>query len=537
MPEIDYLIVGGGSAGCVLADRLSEDGKSRVLLLEAGGGADTWLVKLSFGFAMMLDNPRYDWRYAHGPEPHAGGRTLPYPRGRILGGSSSINAMLYVRGLARDYDAWAEEGLKDWSWAGVEPYLRAIEDYPAASPWPRGKGGPTKVSLSPNHHPLTDIILEAAGQSSVGFTEDYNGAAPSGIGLAQHFYRDGRRCGSVAAYLQRARRRPNLQIVTGADATGLTFEGRRCTGMNYRQGGVAKVATARETILAAGAIGSPQLMEVSGLGQAARLQALGIAPVADLPAVGEQLQDHYLAFVVQNLKGVRGLGEQLNGWRAWLNGARYLLFNRGYLGSLPTQVNGHADIAVGDERVGVQFMGMPLSFVRDPVKKTVIRNPEPAMMLGVNVCRPLSRGYVHIASPDASEHPEIVANFLAEEQDVAATVAGLRLCREIVAQPALAPYLADELGPSLAAQSDEAIEAYARVAGASAYHPVGTCRMGIDPVTSVVDPALEVHGVGGLRIVDASVMPRIVSANTHAPTVMIAEKAADIIRGKAGPAR
>jgi choline dehydrogenase len=530
MENYDYVVVGGGSAGCVLANRLSEKPSNRVLLLEAGGSDNSYLVKLSFGFAFMLNNPRYDWRFECGPEENTGGRTLPYPRGKILGGSSSINAMLYVRGFKRDYDAWADDGLTGWEWDDVEPYLLAMESFDGPSPWNRGRDGPVKLSMTPSRHPLTDRIVEAVRQSSLGFTDDYNGPAPSGIGYSQYFYHNGRRCGSAAAHLRPAMKRRNLRVETGAVARSITFDCKRATGVTYEKDGTMITVQAGETILAAGAVGSPQLMEISGLGSAVRLSRLGIDVVADLPAVGDHMQDHYLVFIVQDLKGLKGLGAELNGWRAFANGVRYLLFNDGFMKSLPTQINGHKDIEIDGETTGLQFMGMPMSFIWDEKRKKILRNSDPAMMLGANVCRPHSRGHIHIESADPDQKPKIVTNFMSDQRDVDAIVEGLKLCREVIAQPALASNLDEEAKPGKDVQSDEELESYARLAGASAYHPVGTCRMGLDPISSVVDARLRVHGIDGLRIVDASVMPRIVSANTHAPTVMIAEKASDFIK-------
>lgn len=534
--KYDFIVAGGGSAGCVLANRLTEDGRHRVLLVEAGGSDRSMLVSLPLGFAFLLNHPKFDWRYTFGPEPGLDGRTMSCARGRVLGGSSSINAMLYLRGLAQDYDGWRDMGNQGWGWSDLEPYFRKLEDYRSDSPVSRGRGGPVTIVQNPAFHPVSEQMLRAARQSPVGRTADYNSPDPSGLGVSQLYLRNGLRCGSARAYLRPASNRPNLTVIDNTTIMDLQFDGRRVSGLRFRRAdGTVEEATAHETILSAGAIGTPMLLERSGIGDGARLKALGIAPHHHLPAVGENLQDHYLVFVAQRLSGVVGYASEMSGWRAIKNALNYMITRRGYMSGTATQVSGHGHVAVAGQEIGVQFTGVPVSFGFEGPQKKVVLDKAPALMLGVNVARPQSRGHVHIRDRELETAPLIVGNFLTDETDRLATIAGVRLARSIIAQPALDQMRREELVPGSSVDTDGALLDFIKAGGQSADHAVGTCRMGTKPENSVVDPSLRVHGIGGLRIVDASIMPTIVSANTHGPTVAIAEKASDMILSRTTP--
>ena len=528
----DFVIVGGGSAGCVLANRLTEDRHTRVLLLEAGEEAKSPLVRMPFGFPFLLNNPRFDWRFALGPEPGLLNRSLDYPRGKVVGGSSSINAMLYVRGLASDYDGWAAEGLPDWSWSEMEPRFHKLETYSAPSPVSRGTSGPVFVQPVQNWHSLSQRILEAAAQTEVGRTDDYNSASPSGLGRAQVFMKRGMRCGSSAAYLEPVKKRQNLVIRTRALVSSITFtEDREASGVRYFWNGTEQVANAtREVILSAGAIGTPHLLERSGVGDGARLEKLGIPVVCDSPWVGENLQDHYLVYAMRGITEMKGLGHEMQGWRAGLNLARYLLLRNGYFNGTPTQLTGHMTAKVAGQPINLQLIGSPLGFSRDPVKKTVVLLKQAAAMLGACVCQPKSRGSTHITTPRVEDAPQIQANFLSHPDDLAATIEGLKSCREILNHASLGDLGGTEIAPQPGGGSDGDLEKYVRSSGASAYHPVGTCRMAARQKDGAVSGKLQFFGVGRLRVVDASIMPTITSSNTHAPVVAIAERAADLIR-------
>ncbi|MFM0394972.1 GMC family oxidoreductase [Paraburkholderia phytofirmans] len=533
MSEVfDFVIVGGGSAGCVLANRLTEDGRTRVLLLEAGEDATSPLVRMPFGFPFLLNNPRFDWRFAVGPEPGLLNRSLDYPRGKVIGGSSSINAMLYVRGLASDYDGWAAEGLPEWSWSAMEQRFQRLESFSAPSPVSRGRSGPVSVEPVRNWHALSQRLLDAAAQTDVGRTDDYNSATPTGLGRAQVFMKDGMRCGSSAAYLEPVKARKNLVVETKALVSSIAFtEDREASGVTYFWNGVEKVANAsREVILSAGAIGTPHLLERSGIGDGVRLSKLGIPVVRDSPWVGENLQDHYLVYAMRSITEMHSLDREMQGWRAGLNLARYLLFRNGYFNGTPTQLTGHMTAKVHGQAITLQLIGSPLGFSRDPETKTVILLKQAAAMLGACVCQPKSRGSTHITTPRVADAPLIHANFLSHPGDLAATIEGLKSCRAILNHSMLGDLGGGEIAPHAGMVDDSDLEEYVRSSGASAYHPVGTCRMAARQEDGVVNSKLKLFGVGRLRIVDASIMPTITSSNTHAPVVAIAERAADLIR-------
>jgi choline dehydrogenase len=528
----DYIIVGAGSAGCVLANRLTESGKHRVLLLEAGPSDRNMLVKSTLGFAQLVDNPKFDWRFKTAPEPALNGRTLSCPRGKVLGGSSSINAMFYVRGLASDFDAWRDAGNEGWGWSDVEPWFRKLENFQSSNNPARGHDGPVAVEFNKAWHPLSERMLEGAEQAGIGRVEDFNAEpVPRGMGHGQIYLRNGVRCGSAAAYLHAAQERSNLTVITGALTQRLLFEGKRASGVRFIAGGNAQEARAAiGVILSAGVIGSPQLLEISGVGQGARLQQLGIPVVHDLPAVGENLRDHFLVPVVRRIVNTTSFNEEGRGWRAARNLLQYLLFKSGLFGGSPSQVGGQALVKTSAGEQPIQFIGMPCSFsLSTGRKQTAVLEKQPGAMLCMYPGRPFSAGHVHITSPDIAVQPEILGNYLQNSIDRETTVGGMRMCRSVFEQKAFDGIRGDEIGPGSQAQSDEELLQFAKVAGNSAYHPVGSCRMGRSAEDSVVNTRMQVHGMDGLWVIDASVMPGLVTANTHATTVMLAERAAALL--------
>jgi len=543
--EADYIVVGAGSAGCVLANRLSADGRHKVLLLEAGGDdrptrnpGQFWsnmLIHTPVGFGRTLHDPKVNWLYQTEPDPSSGGRAHVWPKGKVLGGSSSINGLLYVRGQGADFDGWRQMGCEGWGADDVLPYFRRSEHQERGESAYHGVGGPVNVSDITVTHPISEALVEACDQAGVPRLDDINGAEQEGAAAFQFTIRDGQRCSTAVAYLHPVEGRANLRIETNAQATRILFEGRRATGVEFLQGGRRRIARARaEVILSAGAVASPQLLEVSGLGAGALLAAQGVPVVADMPGVGENLQDHYMIGMQWRLKPNLVTVNELSRFpRLAGEVLRYAITRKGLLSFAVAHALAFAKSRPDLEHPDIQLHMMPASMDLEKLGKAQSLALEGHPGLTITPCqlRPESRGSVHIRSPDATIYPVIHANYLSDPLDQEVAIAGVKLARKVAGQPALAPYMRSETAPGAGVVSDADIAAYTQVAGTTLYHAVGTCRMGHGP-TDVVDPQLRVHGIEGLRVVDASIMPRIISGNTNAAVIMIAEKAADMILGK-----
>ncbi len=532
METFDYIVIGAGSAGCVLANRLSEDPSKTVLLLEAGGADRNIFIHIPAGFFKTISNPKVNWLYTTEAEDSSGNRNISWPRGKVLGGSSSINGHLIVRGQREDYDGWRQLGNTGWSFDDVLPYFRKFESSEVGDGDIRGRDGPIKVREPIEQHPLTRVFMEACEQMGIPRNADYNGATQEGVGYFQYALGDGRRMSTARAYLKPARSRRNLKVMTKARTKWIVVKDGRAVGVRFKHDGVEREAHAgAEVILSAGSIASPQILELSGIGAGARLRELGIDVVHDLPGIGENLQDHYVSRFCCRAKGIETFNERARGWRLGWEILRYAATRTGLLTTAPGNVSASVKVMPGMATPDVQMAFAPASYVEGQLG---VLDDFPGMTCGVWQHRPASRGSIHIASSDAEMQPSIRPNYLADSIDQNTTIEALKYVRRLFAQPALARYVDAETVPGADVQSDDELLDFARRTGSTVYHPVGTCKMGNDP-HAVVDPELRVHGIRGLRVVDASVMPLMPSANTNAAVLMIAEKAADMIKAAGRP--
>jgi choline dehydrogenase len=526
----DYVIVGAGSAGCVLADRLTEDGGHSVLLLEYGGSDRSLLIQMPAALSIPMNMPRYNWFFHTEPEPHLGGRSLHTPRGKVLGGSSSINGLVYVRGNPLDFERWASEGASGWAYRDVLPYFKRTERREGGGDTYRGGEGKIDTRYGPLDNPLNHIWLQAGRQAGYPYTEDMNGFQQEGVGRMDMTVGGGRRASAANAYLRPAMQRRNLAVRTHALATRLLFEGRRAVGVAYRRGNVEHVARARrEVIVSAGPIQSPKLLKLSGVGPAQELSRHGIPVVHDLPGVGENLQDHLEFYFQMACTQPVTLYSHTGAFRKALVGLQWLLTQGGLGASNQFEAGGFIRSRAGVRYPNIQYHFLPMAVSYDG--SSLAR--EHGFQAHVGPMRSQSRGWVRLASADPEEKPKVFFNYLSRPEDWEEMRACVRLTREIFAQPAFAPYRGREIQPGAGVQSDEQIDEFIRRHVESAYHPSCSCRMGSpDDPTAVVDPQTRVIGMEGLRVVDSSIMPSITTGNLNAPTLMLAEKAADHIRGR-----
>ena len=526
--QYDFIVIGAGSAGCALANRLSEDPRKRVLLLEAGGrDRDPW-IHIPVGYFKNMYNRKIGWGYETEPEAELGGRKVPWPRGRVLGGSSAINGLVYIRGQREDFDHWRQLGNAGWGFEDVLPYFRKSERQERGADALHGADGPLSVQDLRLKHELCEAYIEAAVEAGIPRNADFNGAAQEGVGYYQLTNKGGWRCSSAVAYLRPAEGRANLRVETHALVERVLLEGRRAVGAAWQHpSGPRQARATRGVVIAGGAINSPQLLQLSGIGPAAHLQNLGIAVAHDLPGVGANLQDHFVVRTVLRVTRPITFNEDLRSlWRKAMIGLEWLVKRSGPLtvgaGQVGLFARSRPELATPD----LQFHVYPCSFERPGIDE--LPHDWPGLTASVCQLRPESRGSVMIKSPDPAQHPAIRANYLSARADRECIVAGFRLARRVNAAPALAPYVAGEYLPGPNLQSDDELLGFARERGTTIFHPAGTCKMGPDPM-AVVDRTLRVHGIAGLRVADCSIMPTVVSGNTNAPAIMIGEKCADMM--------
>jgi choline dehydrogenase len=534
--EFDFIVVGAGSAGCVLANRLSACGRFTVLVVEAGGSDARFWLRTPIGYGMSFYNPGVNWMYRTEPDPALAGRQGYWPRGKVLGGSSSINAMVFVRGQTRDFDDWVALGNPGWGWSDVLPYFIKLEHSAHGPTALRGVGGPVHVSdVRADVHPLCETYLRAGEQLGLARNEDINGVSNEGVAINQITTRNGLRESASTAYLRPALGRTNLRLETNAHATRVLFAGVRANGIAYLQNGQEKLCRARrEVVLAGGAINTPQLLQLSGVGPGSVLQALGIPLVADSPAVGQHLQDHLCIDHVYRSR-VPTLNAELGSWRGKLwAGMRYLAQRRGPLALSVNQGGGFFRSREGLEHPNMQLYFSPLSYMRAVPGKRALTAPDTfaGFSLSAQPCRPSSRGFLELRGPDPLLAPRIVANSLATQHDRDEILEASRFLRKLAAASAFEEVIDHEILPGPAVQTAQQLMDDIAQRASTVFHPVSTCRMGPDPRQAVVDHELRVHGVSGLRIVDASVFPTLTSGNTNAPTLMLAEKGADLVLGQ-----
>jgi choline dehydrogenase len=528
METYDYIVVGAGSAGAVVANRLSADTRNKVLLLEAGPASHPW-SRIPVGYARLLTNPKANWLYQSEPEANTNGRKLPVPRGRLLGGSSSLNGMAFVRGQAQDFDTWAQLGNQGWSYADVLPHFKSMERYEGGGDDEfRGRDGPLRVTNPEPRDTLFATLIKAAGEVGIPHNPDYNGATQDGIAMSQATIASGRRMSTAHCFLEPIRERDNLRIETGALTEALVLDGKRCTGVRYSVNGVTREArSAREVVVSAGTVNSPQLLELSGIGQPDRLRDLGIEVRHALPGVGENLRDHYAPRTrwAIDAKGItyndraRGIGMV---WQA----LRYALWGQGLLGAVGAPIRAFVRSREGLEAPDVLLGWVPM--LTEPGPKGPKISRQSGVTCYAHPMRPESKGHIHIVANDARKPPAINFNFLSSPIDAEITVRAVRIARSVMTAPAMAPLLVREIGPGVSRNTDDEIVEWVKQVAETTYHPVGTCKMGADPM-AVVDARLRVHGIEGLRVADASIMPTLTSGNTNAPSIMIGEKAADLV--------